>query len=63
MRAAQAVRYLCNKGLNITPKDVENWVKWERLVAVDLDSKGRKLFNLEAVYALAAEKKPKKAAA
>jgi hypothetical protein len=54
LRAAQAVRYLNNKGLTITTKDVENWVKWGHLTPADHDDKGRRLYNLQDIYTRAA---------
>lgn len=54
LRAAQAVRYLNSKGVNVTTKDVENWVKWGHLTEQDRDDKGRRLFNLQDIYTRAA---------
>lgn len=54
LRAAQAVRYLTNKGINVTTKDVENWVKWGHLTPTDTDDKGRRLYNLQDIYTRAA---------
>lgn len=56
MRAAESVRYLRKRGINITPRQVEAWVKAKALEAVDHDDKGRKLFNLEDVYNQAVRK-------
>jgi len=50
VRAAQAARTLSKQGVKVTPKDIENWVKWGHLTATDHDDKGRRLFRIQDVY-------------
>lgn len=50
LRASEAVRYLTQKGIKVSTKDIENWVKWGHLTEVDRDHKGRRLYNLKDIY-------------
>lgn len=56
IRAAQAVRLLRSKGVNVTTKDIENWVAWGHLTEIARDDKGRRLYNLQHIYTQAAKK-------
>jgi hypothetical protein len=55
VRAAEAVRILRSNGVEVTTKDIENWVKWGMQPA-GTDHKGRKLYNLTTIYDRARKK-------